>query len=362
VIAQKTSVRRAVTVAATGVAILLAVAILLLPTPSSQPAQGKLTFAIAPGSNSSNPQDVAKTMAALRELKPPGRTLVVHLYSGYAGRGSWRYYRALVGPAIESLERSGFDVELVVRYAPLRDRGSPKDVRGFAALVRRIVTTFGSNRRFVSIQITNEPDLAETRASDGYFNRADAAWRALIRGVITAKAAARENQFDQLRVGFNYASTKRAFWRYLGRYGGPSFARSLDWVGIDTYAGTLTPLPASGLRRGIADAIRRSVHQARHVFLPLAGIPGRVALHFSENGYATGGGHSYAMQTTALETAVDMVASLSRASHVTEYDWFELRDASDSSSRLQSQLGLLTHDYRPKPAFSTYRRLIQDFG
>jgi hypothetical protein len=301
-------------------------------------------------------------MAALEQLKPPGRPLVVHLYSSYAGRAAWNYYRALVRPAIENLERRGFEIELVVRYAPLDNRGSQRDVRAFTTLVRGIVTSFGANRRFVSLQVTNEADLAQTAASDGHFNRGDAAWRALIRGVIAAKATARERGFDQLRVGFNYAARNLAFWRYLGRHGGAAFTRALDWIGIDTYAGTLTPLPAEGLRSGIAVAIRRSVYRARRVYLPLARIPARVALHFSENGFATGGGHSYAMQATALQTAVDTVASLSRASHVTEYDWFELRDAGDSSARPQGQLGLITHDYRPKPAFRLYRRLIQNLG
>lgn len=301
-------------------------------------------------------------MAALEQLKPPGRPLVVHLYSGYAGHAAWNYYRALVRPAIENLEHRGFDIELVVRFAPLHKRASQRDIRAFATLVRGIVTTFGADRRFVSLQITNEPDLAKTAASDGYFNRGDAAWQALIRGVIAAKATARERGFGQLRVGFNYAAQNKGFWRYLGRHGGPAFRRALDWIGIDTYAGTLTPLPAKTLRGGIAVAIRRSVYRARRVYLPLGRIPARVALHFSENGYATGSGHSYAMQATALQTAVDTVASLSRTSHVTEYDWFELRDASDSSARPQSQLGLITHDYRPKPAFSLYRRLIQNLG
>jgi hypothetical protein len=354
--------RRVAGAVVAGLAILLVVAIALARSSGPGPAPGRLTFAIAPGSNSSDPQDVAKTMAALRRLKPPGKPLVVHVYSGYAGHATWKYYRALVGPAIESLEHNGFDVELVVRYAPLHDRGSPAKVRAFAALARRIVTAFGGNRRFVSMQITNEPDLAATRASDGYFNQGDAAWQALIRGVVAAKAAARKNHFDQLRVGFNYGAKNRAFWRYLRQHGGPAFTRALDWIGIDTYAGTLTPLPASGLERGIAESIRRSVERARHVYLPLAGIPDRVALHFSENGYGTAGSHSYAMQATALRTAVETIASLDRASHVTEYDWFELRDASDSSGRPQSQLGLITHDYRTKPAFSIYRGLIQEFG
>lgn len=344
----------------------MVVAIALMPSPSPAPAGGKLTFAIAPGPTSPTPQGLARTMAALGQLKATGRPLAVRLYSVFPGdttaAASWGAYRTYLSRALGAFERGGFEVELVVRYAPLHQRGSAKDISAFAALVRRIVGAFGTNRRFVSLQITNEADLTASRASDGYFNHGRSAWRALIRGVIAAKAAAREKHFDQLEVGFNYAARNQAFWRYLGHHGGPKFTHALDWIGIDTYAGTLTPLPARGLRRGVAEAITREVDRARHTYLPMAGIPERVALHFSENGYATGNGHSYAMQVTALNAAVDTVASLSRASHVTEYDWFQLRDVSDSSSRPQSQLGLLTHDYRSKPAFSAYARLIQALG
>jgi hypothetical protein len=366
VIAQESGARRVIGVAAAGLAIVVVTAIALSPSPSPAPSGARLTFAIAPGPTAPTPKGLARTMASLSQLKAQDSPLVVHLYSVFPGdttaAASWGAYRTFLNRALGAFERGGFDVELVVRYAPMHGRGSPKDVRAFAALVRRIVDTFGGNRRFVSIQITNEADLRASPASDGYFNHGQSAWQALIRGVVAAKAAARQHHFNQLRVGFNYGSHTRSFWRYLGRHGGPSFTRALDWIGIDTYAGTLTPLPAGGLRRGVEEAITREVDRARRVYLPLAQIPERVALHFSENGYATGNGHSYAMQVTALNTAVETVASLSRASHVTEYDWFELRDASDSSTLPQSQLGLLTHDYRPKPAFSAYRRLIQDFG
>lgn len=365
-IAQKTSARRVVAVAAAGLVVVAAIAIALASSSSSAPRGGRLTFAIAPGPTPATRQGLAKTMAALGQLKPAGGPLVVHLYSVFPGdalaAASWASYRTYLSRALGAFERSGFDIELVVRFAPLHDRGTQKDVRGFAALVGRIVSTFGGNRRFVSIQITNEADLTRTAASDGYFNHGQSAWRALIQGVIAAKTTAREKHFDQLKVGFNYGAHNRPFWRYLGRHGGRDFTRSLDWIGIDTYAGTLTPLPTDGLRSGIAEAIRRSVDRTRDEYMPLAGIPGRVALHFSENGYATGNGHSYAMQATALRTAFETVASLARADHVSEYDWFDLRDTSDSSRRPQSQLGLLTHDYRQKPAFSVYRQLIQQFG
>ena len=364
--AQKTSARRVLAVAAAGLAVLVAIAIALLSSSSSAVAGGPLTFAIAPGPVSPTPQGLARTMAALGQLKPAGGPLVVRLYSVFPGdtlaAATWASYRTYLSRALGAFERGGYDVELVVRFAPMHDRGTHKDVRAFAALVRRIVTTFGANRRFVSIQITNEADLARTPASDGYFNSGQSAWQALIQGVIAAKATARGKHFNQLKVGFNYGAHNRPFWRYLGRHGGQDFTRSLDWIGIDTYAGTLTPLPTDGLRSGIAEAMRRSVDRTREAYMPLARIPGRVALHFSENGYATGNGHSYAMQATALRTAVETVASLARSKHVTQYDYFDLRDTSDSSPRPSSQLGLLTHNYRQKPAFSVYRQLIQQFG
>ncbi len=48
--------------------------------------------------------------------------------------------------------------------------------------------------------------------------------------------------------------------------------------------------------------------------------------------------------------------------NVTDYRWFDLRDADSSSLNFQQQYGLLRDDYKPKPAFGTYRRLIAQLG
>jgi hypothetical protein len=331
-------------------------------TATTQAGTGGVVFGIYPGSGieGTNLEGVAQTLSVLTELKAPGRPFLVHLYSGYGGRLPWRKYRGYLGKELGSFERAGFDVELVLRYAPADRGGSLKDVRAFVALVRRTVETFGSERRFVSIQITNEPDRIAGPASDGYFNRRDHAWQALIRGVIAAKATARARHYDQLKVGFNYGAHNEAFWRYLGQHGGAEFRSALDWIGIDTYPGTVAPLDSDNLQTGISRAIGATLYAARHMYMPLARLPVGVALHFSENGYATSRGHSYGMQATALKAAVRTVASVSRAYRVTEYNWFELRDASSSTHSISDQLGLLQADYRPKPAFATYRQLIRD--
>ena len=44
--------------------------------------------------------------------------------------------------------------------------------------------------------------------------------------------------------------------------------------------------------------------------------------------------------------------------HVTDYRWFDLRDADSSSSSFESQYGLMRDDYTPKAGFAVYRGLV----
>jgi hypothetical protein len=43
---------------------------------------------------------------------------------------------------------------------------------------------------------------------------------------------------------------------------------------------------------------------------------------------------------------------------VTDFRWFDLRDADSSSTSFESQYGLLRDNYSPKPAFAVYRELV----
>jgi hypothetical protein len=89
-----------------------------------------------------------------------------------------------------------------------------------------------------------------------------------------------------------------------------------------------------------------------------AGIPGTVPLHISENGYPTGPGRTDAMQTAALRSAVRALDSVCARFRVTDYRWFDLRDADSTGSSFEDHYGLLHADYRPKPAFAVYRRIV----
>jgi hypothetical protein len=68
------------------------------------------------------------------------------------------------------------------------------------------------------------------------------------------------------------------------------------------------------------------------------------------------------MQQTVLRAAV-RAASAARAKYgVTDYRWFDLRDADTADPSFESHYGLTRDDYSPKPAFFTYRDLIARLG
>jgi len=47
---------------------------------------------------------------------------------------------------------------------------------------------------------------------------------------------------------------------------------------------------------------------------------------------------------------------------LTDFRWFGLRDNNSSGPNYQSYFGLLDDQYKRKPAFGEYRRLVDRFG
>jgi hypothetical protein len=329
-----------------------------------------LIFGIYPGGSAgtvrggvrATPDDLARQVAALDQLRAPGRPFVLHLYAAYSGPGS-RSAAEQVGSEIGQYTAAGFEIELVVTYRPA-DGNPARDVPGYVAFVRDAVRTLGSTPRFVALQVTNEANIRTApEAADGYYAGAG---NALIRGVIAAKAEARRNGLDRLAVGFNWAYSldrvERSFWRRLGR-GGRAFRRALDWVGIDVFPETWGPR-SSG--RDLPSATTKTMRQAlatlRNRYMGLAHIPPGVALHVSENGFPTGPRRTEATQSAVMQAAVTAVNAYRATYHITDYRWFDLRDADSSSASFENRYGLLNDDYTPKAAFNVYRRLIATLG
>lgn len=325
-----------------------------------------LTFGVYPGgaagavgpSGGTVAEDPGKRLVALRELSLPGQPFVLHIYASYTGRAPASPTQQ-VGREIGQYTSAGFQIELVLTYRPVG--GSPaENVAGFADFARRAIRSFGGNRRFVALQVTNEANVrGAPAAADGAYPGAE---HALIRGVVAAHAEARRHEYGQVGIGFNWAYAvgpgEAAFWSRLGRAGGASFRRALDWVGLDVYPRTWGPTVSGGLAAATRKTVLASLRALRGRYLPLAGISARVPLHISENGYPTGPGRTEAMQVTAMEAAVSTVFANRSIYGVTDFRWFDLRDADSSSPTFESQYGLMRDDYSPKAGFSVYRKLV----
>ena len=332
-----------------------------------------VTFGIYPGGAAGSvgptgppkPENPALRLAALEQLRPAGRPLVLHLYVGYTGPGGYSA-QDQIGQEIAAYGQAGFETGVALCYRPA-DGGSEAAVAGFVAFVRAAVRSFAREPGFVSAQVTNEANAGGApNTSDGYYKDAK---DALIRGVIAAHELVRAERLHRVQVGFNWAySTDQhedAFWSYLRRVGGRRFVDALDWVGLDAYPFTWNSPPApgslGGLAAGTANFIDGALNRLRSTYLPLAGIPRSVPLRISENGYPTGPGRTEAMQVTVMQAGVEAVYRARSAYNVTGYRWFDLRDADSSSSSFESQYGLMYDDYSPKPAFAVFRQLVAEF-
>jgi hypothetical protein len=225
--------------------------------------------------------------------------------------------------------------------------------------VREVVRRFGPNPAVVGVQVTNEVNLTfSPDSSDGSAKRAR---DALIAGVIAAKDEALRGGYGQLKVGFNwfyrtFPGAEEGFWSYLGTHGGPVFTRAVDWVGLDIYPGTI--FPPYDTPGGERDAIVNALSALRDCFMPKAGLGASKPIYVEENGWPTGPGRTPERQRKALVTMVSAFHELRGTYGVSDYRWFNLRDADSSSPNFQQRFGLLTSWYAPKPAFGAYRDLI----
>lgn len=61
-----------------------------------------------------------------------------------------------------------------------------------------------------------------------------------------------------------------------------------------------------------------------------------------------------------LISTLAVVNQLKEKLNITHYEYFGLRDAESANSGFQ--FGLMKDDYTPKPAFDTYKKLIQQYG
>jgi hypothetical protein len=299
------------------------------------------------------PDNDGKVLAALAQLRPAGGPFTVHIYRSYLDDAQDAKEDAEHRRLVELYTSHGYGVEIVIRYR--RDN----DPAGFAKFVRGVVDRFGDNPLVRGFQVTNEVNFAASGdSSDGtYAGSRDA----LIQGVIAAKDEARTRGYSQLRIGFNWfyrtdPGSEDGFWTYLHDHGGKPFVAALDWVGLDVYPGTF--FPPSVPPTGTGDFVVNALSQLRSCFMPEGGIPKTVPIHIEENGYPTGPGRTEDDQRAALESMVGAANTYRGNYNVSDYFWFDLRDADSGSPNFQQQYGLMHDDYTPKAAFGSFRSLV----
>jgi hypothetical protein len=94
-----------------------------------------------------------------------------------------------------------------------------------------------------------------------------------------------------------------------------------------------------------------------------AGIPESIPIHVEENGWPTAPPErSYEQQAQVAETLVRAVHDFRGTYNISDYRWFNLRDGDTTSPNFQTQYGLMTDEYQPKPAYGVYKRLVGELA
>ncbi|MGA5289690.1 hypothetical protein [Streptomyces pseudogriseolus] len=321
----------------------------------------RLLFGVYPGGVSGDdsgglaggpPDDPDRVTESLDRLQGrPDRPFLVRAYTAFDDTTRLGGPHATAAP--EDAARyavRGRRLDLVAQY-----RSAAGDVDGYCRFVRELVEQYGAVTS--TLQVTEEPNDTGNPVLDGYY---PSVREAIVRGVSAAKARARELGYDELRVGFNTTplfGPSASFVAELTALGDPAFAAELDFVGLDFFPDVFRPVAASDLASAVAGLLR---HHREAVLTP-AGL-GHLPLHITEHGWPTGEERPPRRQAEVVDTVVRAVAELAEPLRLSGYTHFALRDADSSRPGLFHRFGLTTDDYTPKPAFETYRALIDRHG
>jgi hypothetical protein len=352
------------------VAALAGVALFLAPAgaaaaPASTTASSGLTFGIYPGgaaggASGSTPDNVSADLAAVRQLDSSGAPFVAHLYAEYYGPGSYTAAQE-IGSEVQTFATAGIKVELVLAYRPT-DEVPSTDVPGFVTWAKSALVSLGKYLTYV--QVTNEANATGSASSnDGYYPGAE---NALIRGVEGAKSYV-VSRGMAVKVGFNWSYNPSVgsdpFWSYMASTGGATFAKDVDWVGVDVYPATWQSLPSGlGFATGVSQVMTQAIASTRGTFMPLAALSASIPIQIAETGYPTGPSRSYTMQATAMQSEVSAVVSAHTTYNVSALQFFDLRDAITNNAIVADHYGLMTDQWVPKPAFAAYEALITQYG
>lgn len=312
-----------------------------------------LTFGIYPGSvvgdtgPAGPPDRPDKINQALAMLQgSPGRPFTVRAYHPYADEGDIVPTTLQTPAGYDRYLGSGRTLDLVAQY-----HSCSGDIDGYCAFIERLIDCRGEH--IATLQIAEEPNVTGNPLLDGAYPRVT---EAVIAGVRAAKDKARRSGHPDLKVGCNSSpllGPDGSFFSELTRAGGKRFIADLDYIGLDFFPDVFRPIAPARLAVVVASLLqahrRDNLAPARLGHLPLV---------ITEHGWPTGPGRPAARQADVLRTVIEVISRSAEGLNITGYIHHTLCDARSAGTGLFCQFGLMTDDYRPKPAFHAYQQLI----
>jgi hypothetical protein len=135
---------------------------------------------------------------------------------------------------------------------------------------------------------------------------------------------------------------------------------------LDFFPDVFRPVAPDGEPGDLVQSVTGLLETMRNRWLPGAGISDAVPIHVTEHGWPTGGARSETRQARVVEAVIGCVHQLAIPLNIERYTHFALRDAEHERPNAEQSLfhffGLTRADYSRKPAFETFRRLIDEFG
>ena len=317
---------------------------------------------LEPGLVKGKPDNPKEIMEALRILQGQKSSFLVRSYLHYIGDGKTSNHTP-VNPV--QYVRDGCKLNLVLCY-----QTDEEDLTGWKNIIKQLIQEYGSN--LGSLQITEEANV-QVPYLDGNFKNVR---HALVQGIIVAKKEIKRQDLD-VKVGFNSTpifNPLDTFWKEISELADKPFHDSLDYVGFDFFPDVFKPIEFSKLENAVTFVLKKF----REHDLPSADIPFSVLIRITENGWSTGPDRPYEQQSKTIEAVVRTIYALKDELNISHYEYHQLRDAdssefqgdinnnseyNDAATLLrQHKFGLLKDDYTPKPAFETYRKLIEELG
>jgi len=306
------------------------------------------------------PDSAVEIEAALGELQGNSRPFVVRCYDSFQDAGSPYAAFPCAPPDYPRYAIPGArPMELVLQF-----RSASGNVDGYLDFVRERI---GRHAHLLyAVQITEEANFTDGPAViDGPYPNV---CQALTEGVKAAKETLAALGLRDVKVGFNSTPTfgpSVDFWKRVGG-GGESFIQSLDYVGLDFFPDVFRRVAADGQPGDLTASVIRVLETMRTVWLPSAGIPDAVPIHITEHGWPTSVGREVERQAVVIEQVIRVVDANSERLNVARYTLFALRDVAlrtpGNEGDLFSFFGIVTADYRRKPAFETFVRMVREIG